>query len=75
MGRLSTLARKCSKYQVQPLLNLSRDRRHALLVASLFELSQDLTDQALDQFDRLLGELLRKGERRKKSTYARTHAR
>ena len=30
----------------------------------LFELSQDLTDQALDQFDRLLGELLRKGERR-----------
>jgi len=58
------LARKCSKYQAQPLLNLPRDRRHALLVAYLFELSQDLTDQALDQFDRLLGELLRKGERR-----------
>ena len=33
-------------------------------MAYLFELSQDLTDQALDQFDRLLGELLRKGERR-----------
>ncbi len=29
----------------------------------LRELSQDLTDQALDQFDRLLGKLLRKGER------------
>lgn len=58
------MAHKCSKYQAQPLLNLSRDRRHALLVTYLFELSQDLTDQALDQFDRLLGDLLRKGERR-----------
>ncbi|HJT57854.1 MAG TPA: DUF4158 domain-containing protein [Ktedonobacteraceae bacterium] len=63
-NRVLQLARKCSKYQAQPLLNLPRDRRHALLVAYLFELSQDLTDQALDQFDRLLDELLRKGERR-----------
>ena len=63
-NRVLQLARKCSKYQAQPLLNFSRDRRHALLVAYLFELSQDLTDQALDQFDKLLGELLRKGERR-----------
>ncbi len=63
-NRILQLARNCSKYQAQPLLNLPRDRRHALLVTHLFELSQDLTDQALDQFDRLLGELLRKGERR-----------
>src|SRR5712691_9706033 len=63
-NRVLQLARKCSKYQARPLLNFSRDRRHALLVAYLFELSQDLTDQALDQFDKLLGELLRKGERR-----------
>ena len=63
-NRVLQLARKCSKYQAQPLLNLPRDRCHALLVAYLFELSQDLTDQALDQFDKLLDELLRKGERR-----------
>lgn len=63
-NRVLQLAQKCSKYQAQPLLNFSRDRRHALLVAHVFELSQDLTDQALDQFDRLLGELHRKGERR-----------
>ncbi len=63
-NRILQLARKASRYQAQPLLNFSQDRRHALLVAHLFELSQDLTDQALDQFDRLLGELLRKGERR-----------
>jgi TnpA family transposase len=63
-NRVLQLAHKCGKYQAQPLLNLPRDRRHALLVTYLFELSQDLTDQALDQFDRLLGDLLRKGERR-----------
>ena len=63
-NRVLQLARKCSKYQVQLLLKLPQDRRHSLLVTHLFELSQDLTDQALDQFDRLLGELLRKGERR-----------
>jgi hypothetical protein len=62
-NRVLQLARKCSKYQAQPLLNLPQDRRHALLVTHLFELSQDLTDQALDLFDRLLGELQRKGER------------
>jgi len=48
------LARKCSKYQAQPLLKFKAERRHALLRAHLFELSQDLTDQALDQFDKLL---------------------
>lgn len=63
-NRVLQLARKCTKYQPQPLLKFKAERRHALLMAHLFELSQDLTDQALDQFDRLLGELMRKGERR-----------
>ncbi len=62
-NRILQLARKCSKYQTQPLLKFAAERRYALLVAHLFELSQDLTDQALDQFDKLLGELMRKGER------------
>jgi len=73
-NRVLQLARKCSKYQAQPLLNFKPDQRHALLVAYLFELSQDLTDQALDQFDKLLGELLRKGERRQE-THLRLNAR
>jgi hypothetical protein len=58
-NRVLQLARKCSKYQAQPLLNFSRDRRHALLVAYLFELSQDLTDQALDQGERSRASALR----------------
>lgn len=63
-NRVLQLARKASRYQAQPLLKFKPTRRHALLVAHLYELSQDLADQALDQFDKLLGELLRKGERR-----------
>ncbi|MBO0783367.1 MAG: hypothetical protein J2P37_31525 [Ktedonobacteraceae bacterium] len=34
-NRVLQLARKCSKYHAQPLLNLPRERRHALLVAYL----------------------------------------
>jgi hypothetical protein len=68
-NRVLQLARKCSKYQTQPLLKFKAERRHALLVAHLFELSQDLTDQALDQFDKLLGELMRKGERRQEKHF------
>ncbi len=68
-NRVLQLARKCSKYQTQPLLKFKAERRHALLMAHLFELAQDLTDQALDQFDRLLGELMRKGERRQEKHF------
>lgn len=50
-------------------MKFKTDRRHALLVAHLFELSQDLTDQALDQFDKLLGELMRKGERKQEKHF------
>ena len=68
-NRVLQLARKCTKYQPQPLLKFKAERQHALLMAHLFELSQDLTDQALDQFDRLLGELMRKGERRQEKHF------
>ncbi len=68
-NRVLQLAHKCSKYQPQPLLKFKAERRHALLVAHLFELAQDLTDQALDQFDKLLGELMRKGERQQEKHF------
>lgn len=68
-NRVLQLAHKCSKYQPQPLLKFKAERRHALLVAYLFELAQNLTDQALDQFDKLLGELTRKGERQQEKHF------
>ena len=40
----------------------------------LHELAQDLTDQALDQFDKLLADLLRKGEH-KQDKHIRVNAR
>jgi hypothetical protein len=44
-NRVLQLARKCSKYQAQPLLNLPRDRRHALLVAYLSENGPPIVDR------------------------------
>jgi len=67
--RVLQLARTCSTYQTQPLLTFKPERRYALQVAHLFELSQDLTDQALDQLDKLLTELMRKGERRQEKHF------
>jgi Domain of unknown function (DUF4158) len=63
-NRLLQLARKCAKYEAAPLQRMAAPRRYSLLIAYLHELSQDLTDQALDQFDRLMADLLRRGERK-----------
>jgi TnpA family transposase len=74
-NRVLHLARKCSKLSAQPLLKIaSRKRRYSLLLTYLHELSQDFTDQALDQFDKLLADLLRKGER-KQDKHMRVNAR
>lgn len=47
--------------------------RYSLLVTYLSEFSQDLVDQALDMFDKMIGELLRKGER-KQEVHLQEHA-
>jgi TnpA family transposase len=65
--RILQLARRCSRYQAQPLAKLKPDARYSLLVAYLSELTQDLIDQALDMFDKMLGDLLRKGERKQET--------
>lgn len=74
-NRVLHLARKCSKLSAQPLLKItSRKRRYSLLLTYLHELSQDLTDLALDQFDKLLADLFRKGKR-KQDKHIRVNAR
>ncbi len=72
--RLRQLARRCAQYEVQPLAKLASDRRHTLLVAYLGELAHELTDQALDMFDKMIGELLHKGEK-KQTLHLQHHAR
>lgn len=74
-NRVLHLARKCSKLSAQSLLKIaSKKRRYCLLLTYLHELSQDFTDQALDQFDKLLADLLRKRVR-KQDKHIRVNAR
>jgi TnpA family transposase len=63
-NRLRQLARRGARYAAQPLAKFAPSRRHALLTAYLADLGADLVDQALDLFDRLLGDVLRKGEKK-----------
>jgi hypothetical protein len=61
-GRLTQLAREAGRTTVQHIAGYERQRRHATLVAVTFDLIADLTDQAIDLFDRLVGTMFRKAE-------------
>jgi TnpA family transposase len=63
-GRLAQLAREAGRTTVQHIAGYERQRRHATLVAVTLELIADLTDQAIDLFDRLVGTMFRKVESR-----------
>jgi hypothetical protein len=63
-GRLAQLAREAGRTTVQHIAGYERQRRHATLVAVTLDLIADLTDQAIDLFDRLVGAMFRKVEGR-----------
>src|SRR5260370_33338607 len=58
----SSPARPAVPRTVQHIAGYERQRRHATLVAVTFDLIADLTDQAIDLFDRLVGTMFRKAE-------------
>ena len=62
-NRLSQLAREGAKTTPQHLRRFDPDHRHATLVAYLSERAATLADEALDMHDRLVGEMLGKGEK------------
>lgn len=62
-NRLSQLAREGAKTTPQHLRRFDPDHRHATLVAYLSERTATLADEALDMHDRLVGEMLSKGEK------------
>ncbi len=62
-NRLSQLAREGAKTTPQHLRRFDADHRHATLVAYLSERAATLADEALDMHDRLVGEMLGKGEK------------
>jgi hypothetical protein len=63
-NRLAQLAREAGRTTVQHIAGYERQRRHATLVAVTLELIADLTDQAVDLFERLVGTMFRKVESR-----------
>ncbi len=62
-ARLAQLAREAGRSTVQHIADYARPRRQATLVAVTLDLASNLTDQALDLFDRLVGAMFRKAER------------
>ena len=70
-NRLRQLAREGSRTTVQHLAETVPERRLAMLTAAALELGETLTDLALDIFDRLLGSLFRRAERRHADAFLR----
>lgn len=62
-NRIRQLAHRCQRYEVAALARLaSSEERYALLVAHLTDLYRSLLDDSVDMFDRILSELMRKGQ-------------
>ncbi len=64
-GRRTQLAREGQRATAQHLLELEPPRRHATLVATVVDLSETLTDGAMNMFERLIARMFNKAERRR----------
>jgi len=72
-NRVLLLARRCGRYQAQPLASFPAARKYSLLLPYLHELRHDVVDAALDMFDNIWTELYRKSEAKQEQHIA-THA-
>ena len=63
-ARLAQLAREAGRTTVQHIAGYERQRRHATLVAITLDIAANLTDQAIDLFDRLVGAMFRRADGR-----------
>ena len=64
VSRVPQLAARCGQHAAQPLARFGADQCHALLAAYLPDLGASLLDQSLDMLDKILGELVRKGNKK-----------
>lgn len=62
--RLKQLAREGSRLSTQHFGRLSAARRRATLVATVLDLTPRLTDEAISTFERLMGRIFKRAERR-----------
>jgi TnpA family transposase len=63
-ARMAQLVREAGRVTVQHLAGYERQRRHATLLAVSLDLATNLTDQAMDLFERLVGGMFRRAEGR-----------
>ncbi|MEY2925739.1 MAG: hypothetical protein RL367_216, partial [Pseudomonadota bacterium] len=61
-SRMAQLAREAGRTTVQHVAGFEKHRRHATLLATSLEISANLTDQAIQLFDRMVSALFRKVE-------------
>ena len=66
------IAREALKISAQHLAEAVAPRRHALLTAAALSLETGLTDATLLMFDKLMGSLSRKAERRSQEKAAKS---
>ncbi|WP_372399932.1 Tn3 family transposase [Azospirillum sp. HJ39] len=66
--RVKQLAREGTRLTAQHLKTLSPTRRRAVLLVTVLETIPRLTDDAISVFDRLIGQLFRRAERRANAT-------
>lgn len=69
--RLKQLAREGARLTAQHLATLAPTRRRAILLVTVLETMPRLTDDAIGVFDRLIGRLFRRAERRASDTLQR----
>jgi hypothetical protein len=69
--RLRQLAREGARLTAQHLAALSLERRRAILVATVLDTAVRLTDDAVGLFDRLMGRLFVRAERREEAALVR----
>lgn len=67
--RMAQLASEAGRTTVQHVAGFEKHRRHASLLAASLELSANLTDQAIQLFDRMMSALFRKVEAKEAQSF------
>jgi TnpA family transposase len=68
-ARLAQMVREANRTTVQHIADYEPQRRRATLTAITLDITARLTDQAIDLFDRLIGQMFRKAEARQANAF------
>jgi len=71
-NRFLSLAREGARYTPQFLARTHADRRYAILVAFVLETIATLTDQVLQMHDRMIQQIMRRGEQSHQDSFRRS---